>query len=122
MMTRADRIVIAVLACIAVMASPVVAAHPTRVEYGAYVAVSGPDGVMRLSLEQDGSFVVRGLRGHVVVVIEHGSARVTESTCRDHVCMRTGAVSRPGEAIACIPNGVSVVVEGGEHELDAVIR
>ncbi|MCL4078958.1 NusG domain II-containing protein [Coriobacteriia bacterium Es71-Z0120] len=121
-MTRADKVLLAVLACAALLASPVAAAHATRGGQAAYAVVAGPAGTKHLPLAEDGSYVVQGLRGRVVVAVEHGSVRITESTCRDQVCVHTKAASRPGEAIACVPNGVSVTVEGGARELDAVVR
>lgn len=122
-MTRADRILVAFLACLALLATPVAMAREHRASTGAVAVIVGPDGTRRIALDADGSYGVRGLRGRVVVVVENGAVRVAESSCRDQVCVRTGAISRPGQAIACIPNGVSVTVEGGgEDELDAIVR
>jgi hypothetical protein len=121
-MTRADRVLVAVLACAALLATPVAIARDDDPEGGVHALVTAPGGTRCLSLEHDGSYAVQGLRGRVVVVVEAGSVRVSESACRDQVCVHAGPVSLPGAAIACIPNGVSVTVEGGARELDSIVR
>ena len=45
--------------------------------------------------------------------VSDGAVSVTESGCKDRVCVRTGAVSHMGEAIICVPNRTAVTVEGG---------
>ena len=51
--------------------------------------------------------------GHALTVtIENGAVSVTESDCPDGVCVNSGAVSRAGQAIVCVPAQVTVRVEG----------
>ena len=54
------------------------------------------------------------------IAVGSGGARVTQSDCPDKVCVRTGEISSPGEVIACVPNGVTVYIEGGPDGADAV--
>jgi hypothetical protein len=59
-------------------------------------------------------------------ISESGRVRVTESTCPDKICVRTGWISRPGQSIVCLPNRVVVRIEGSEvrddpgPDLDAI--
>ena len=59
-------------------------------------------------------------------ILETGKVRVVESTCPDKVCVRTGWISRPGQAIVCLPNRIVVRIEGSatgrnlESRFDAV--
>lgn len=59
-------------------------------------------------------------------IVETGKVRVTESTCPDKVCARTGWISRPGQSIVCLPNKVVVRIEGSDirndpgQDLDAI--
>ncbi|MDO8880014.1 MAG: NusG domain II-containing protein [Coriobacteriia bacterium] len=120
-MTRADRIVIAVIAVVAVVSWPVVvsagAADATR------VAIAGPGGVTTRNLDSNEELAIVGARGEVVVRIADGAVAVTEADCPDHTCVRTGRISAPGSVIACVPNGVIVRIEGGGlDELDARVR
>ena len=38
----------------------------------------------------------------------------TDANCGDHTCIRTGAVSRAGESIICLPHRLEIRVIGGE--------
>ena len=49
-----------------------------------------------------------------VLTISAGTAAVTEANCGDHTCIRTGAVSRAGESIICLPHRLEIRVIGGE--------
>ncbi|MGE5574203.1 MAG: NusG domain II-containing protein [Bacteroidota bacterium] len=57
-------------------------------------------------------------RGHTVAVeiAGDGRARVSDSDCPDKVCVRTGWIERPGEAIVCLPNRVVVKIQGGPRD------
>lgn len=70
-----------------------------------------------------GTFVVPGPVGETVVVVEDGVAHVESSDCRHQICVNMGRIRAPGELIACVPNGVTVVIEGrSEDGPDAVTR
>lgn len=44
--------------------------------------------------------------------IHGGSVRVVHTTCPNHQCEKMGAISRVGAALICVPNQVSVSIEG----------
>ena len=64
-------------------------------------------------LNKDGVFPLNG--GSNTLVIENGEAWVSEANCPDKICMGMGKISRNGEFIACLPNRVIIVIEGGEE-------
>ncbi|HBE87040.1 MAG TPA: hypothetical protein DDW53_19330, partial [Lachnoclostridium sp.] len=41
-------------------------------------------------------------------------ASITEASCPDKVCVRTGKIHRSGELIVCLPNRVVITIEGEE--------
>ena len=51
-----------------------------------------------------------------VVVISGGTVSVTEASCKNQVCVKHGAISRPGESIVCLPNRLVVRIEDGSEE------
>ena len=56
-----------------------------------------------------------------VIVIEKGTVRMESADCPDQLCVKQGRIRRKGECIICLPNRVTVSVEGGEeHEYDAI--
>ena len=57
---------------------------------------------------------------HITVHIDGGEVWVTDADCPDKTCEHTGKVSRPGQSIVCLPNGVVVTVLG-EGDLQAGI-
>ena len=66
-------------------------------------------------LNKSGTFPLNN--GSNILVVENGEAWVSEANCPDKVCMGMGRISRNGEFIACLPNRLIVVVEGGEPAL-----
>ncbi|MCX8006792.1 MAG: NusG domain II-containing protein [Coriobacteriia bacterium] len=121
-MTRLDRIVIAFLLCAACAATPLSGAWAHASTRGAVAVVRCPAGVRHISLREDARYRVDGLAGSVILEVHHGTLRVVSSSCRDKVCIRAGSIDAPGEAVVCIPNGVTVTVEGDERSLDALVR
>lgn len=120
-MTRADRLLIAAIAIAALLAWPLAASAAGGDADS--VVIAGPAGTSVLPLRTDATVAVEGCLGTVRVCIENGSARVVDSCCPDHVCVRTGAVSAPGSVVACVPNGVTATVGGSDDVgLDARIR
>ena len=80
---------------------------------GAVVTVRTADGDEIYPLSKDGVFSLNG--GTNTLVIENGEAWVSEADCPDKICMGMGKISKNGEFIACLPNQVIIVVEGGEE-------
>lgn len=54
--------------------------------------------------------------GILTVVIEDGGVYVKSAVCPDKLCERSGRISRGGEAIVCLPGGVSVEISGDEYD------
>ncbi len=76
----------------------------------------------RLELDKDGDYTFPEFEGMVFTVAD-GTISVTESNCGDHTCIRTGAISRSGEVIVCVPNKAAVTIESKEQsDLDVVLK
>jgi len=122
--SRTDRLLIAVLACLALAATPVARALEGRSAMaGGTVIIEGPVGTSRLSLDEDAAVTVEGARGPVTVETRGGAVCVAEAMCPDHTCVRTGWVRASGSAIVCLPNGVTVRIGGDRDDgLDALVR
>jgi len=119
-MTRADRIVIVVLAALALAAWPLAVAVADGADD---VTITGPYGETVVPIGTDAVYEIEGALGTVTVTIEDGAVGVTSSDCPDHICVRTGAVRTPGSVIACVPNRVVVRVGGDDIDgLDARVR
>jgi hypothetical protein len=120
-MTRADRIVIAAIAVVALVAWPFVASAGAGA--GRSVSIAAPGGVTTRSLDADDVLTIAGSHGEIAVRISGGTVTVTEADCPDQTCVRTGEISSAGSVIACVPNGVVIRVGGGDgDDLDARVR
>lgn len=77
----------------------------------AVVRVNGVE-TERHSLLQNGSFPLNG--GTNILVIEDGYAWMSEANCPDLICVRQGKIHYTGQVITCLPNRLTVTIEGGE--------
>jgi len=60
-----------------------------------------------------------------LIVIEDGKVRFERSNCPDQVCVRTGWISKPGQAAVCLPAGIIVKIVGeikDNDEIDIILR
>ena len=115
---RADLIVIASLLLLALVLYLILGAVRT---VGGEVVVR-VDGVEteRHALTADGTYPLNG--GSNILVIGEGQAWLSEANCPDLLCVRQGKIRYTGQSIICLPNRLTVTVEGGEpDEVDAVV-
>ena len=66
----------------------------------------------RHSLAVDGTFPLNG--GTNILVIRDGQAWLSEADCPDLLCVKQGKIHYTGQVITCLPNRLTVTVEGGE--------
>jgi hypothetical protein len=118
--TRGDRIVVAVVAILAIAAWPL--AGMAAGGDAAVAVITAPDATYRVPLDASRRLDIAGLHGTVTVVVGAGSVRVSGSDCRDHLCVERGTIDAPGAAIVCAPNGVTVRIGGRADAPDALIR
>lgn len=70
-----------------------------------------------LPLNQDTElYLDDGAGGTNTLVIEDHKVFISEANCPDLVCVRTGAISKTGEAIACLPHKLILTVSGQTPE------
>lgn len=80
------------------------------------VTVDG-ETVALLDLNQDTDLIIDGYGGSTDhLIIKDGYASITEASCPDKVCVRTGKIHKTGELIVCLPNRVVVSIEGEEED------
>ena len=75
----------------------------------------------RYPLGENGSFSLNG--GSNTLVIEDGQAWISEANCPDKLCMGFGKIRYSGQVITCLPNRLTVTVEGGQDDgVDIVVN
>lgn len=83
------------------------------------IAVQGQV-VQRLSLFEDQVRHIDGLLGESVIEIHDGRVHFTKSPCPNKLCIRTGWLEQSGEMAACLPNGVTVYLQGATERFDSM--
>jgi hypothetical protein len=109
----------ALAAALAVIALVSVRAYGSR-SGAAMVHLRGPGQEWVFPLGEERVVAVRGPLGDTVVELRGGQVRVLSSPCAEKICVRSGAIARPGQWIACLPNRVFVDVRGSGGSADAV--
>ena len=121
LLSLADRVLLATMVVGGAAGMYVLAVSP---DSGGAFVIRGPEGFEEIvTTGSDGRFLVPGPVGETVVVVDGGVAFVESSDCKHQICVNMGQISAPGELIACVPNGVTVVVTGArEGGPDAITR
>lgn len=68
---------------------------------------------------QQASVSIPGPLGDTVVEVKDGAARVVSSPCANQTCVAAGAIHRPGQWVACLPNQTLLLIEGNADTGDA---
>ena len=68
----------------------------------------------RHSLTINGVYPLNG--GSNILVIDGGQAWLSEANCPDLLCVHQGKIRYTGQSIICLPNRLTVTVEGGEDD------
>ncbi|GBC76075.1 hypothetical protein HRbin07_00271 [bacterium HR07] len=77
--------------------------------------------VHQLSLAHDQEVTVTGPAGETVIQIQGGRIRVLRSPGPQQICVRQGWIHKPGEALICLPNHVTIEIPGSSG-IDAISR
>lgn len=54
----------------------------------------------------------------VIIVIEQNSVYVKYSKCKDQICVHQGKITSAGQTITCLPQRVSVRIEGSGVDVE----
>lgn len=75
--------------------------------------------VQTVDLSKNQTFTVTGVDGGTnLVVVSDGKIAVTDADCPDKICVNTGAISKPGQTIVCMPHRVVVQIKGNSTAED----
>lgn len=89
-----------------------------------YAEVKESQETYLIPLSADEELHLKGPVGNTIVNVSEGAVRVTDSDCREKICIAMGDVSAISGWIACLPNRVFIQVigstgDGGNPEVDA---
>ena len=115
-------VVLVVLALAAALAvRPFLAARAPQ--SGALTVVVSADGqeLDRLPLAQFGTHTYANNGYTLTVTATGGAVSVTQSDCPGQDCVHTGAISRAGQSIVCLPAQVVISIVSTSSAVDAVL-
>ena len=75
-----------------------------------------------ISLSEDSETLVESQYGTNRVIVKDGAVLVSDANCPDKLCEKN-KISESGSSIICLPNRLSVVIEGGKQDekIDVII-
>ena len=92
-------------------------ASPEGGEKRAEIEASGE--IYILPLSRDDSLVLTGPVGKTRVEVSGGEVFISDSDCRDKICVAMGRISTPSSWVACLPNRVFVRIVAGNPAKEA---
>lgn len=87
--------------------------QPPRAAQLAEIRVSGRP-VQTLDLQQPQVVEVLGATGASRLKVSDGRIRFIDGPCRNRICIHSGWLAHTGDGAACVPNRVSVTLQGGD--------
>ena len=72
-----------------------------------------------LSLGKDGEFRFDGIDAEFEV--KNGKICLTNASCPDKLCEKTGYIGSSGQSIICVPNKITVTVVGSDESVDVTV-
>lgn len=122
-MTRTDKILILLMIAVSLVGAAVL--HLPTVPRDDSVAVIKVQGetVQTVDLNAAGGHRIptEGVLGNSVLEVREGRIRMMASPCPDKLCIDQGWASKPGQSIVCVPNAVSVTIQGNGG-VDSIVR
>lgn len=68
-------------------------------------------------------FSIKTELGENTVKAHDKGIEIIDASCHDHICEKTGFITKPGEMIVCLPNKVSIKIKGDTgEEVDGVSK
>lgn len=125
-MTKGDIKIVAVsLLLVALLWAGFTAIPNAGKQSQAVVRVDGKE-VGRFSLSGDTieEVIIPVSGGDAIIQYGEGKARFSPLSrhCPDGICWRTGWIRRSGESAVCLPNHMTLSIEGGETDIDSIVR
>jgi hypothetical protein len=63
------------------------------------------------------TFTVTGDVGEVVIAVKKDAIKIAESGCANHTCVKQGYISRAGQTLICVPNGIYIYLKGESYTI-----
>lgn len=121
MLTKWDKILISTIVIISLLAMVGISLSKNQEDllYG-IIEVNGIEEEVINLTQVDQAYTIKiGDNTHYnIIEVSPGSIGFIEATCPDQDCIRMGTLDRPGQMSVCLPNRVTIRVEGWGQDDD----
>lgn len=77
----------------------------------------------RYTLDENGKYEIYNGDSYNILVIKDGTAKISEASCKNQICVNHKAISKNNESIICIPNKIVVkIISENDDNIDDVAR
>ncbi len=77
----------------------------------------------RYTLDENGKYEIYNGDSYNILVIKDGTAKISEASCKNQICVNHNAISKNNESIICIPNKIVVkIISENDDNIDDVAR
>lgn len=118
-LTKGDKILICVVLVLSIFSLFMVRNISGK---GKYVVISSGGQVVKtyvLGSDLEGRTVkVQGTLGHTIIQFGKNKVRVISSPCQGKDCIKMGWIDNAGEMVVCLPNEISVRIQGDDSTPD----
>lgn len=124
-MKKMDYVIIIALIAISLLSSGIILYSSARNKYQSqYIEISINGDLYKsipFSSQTEETINIKTDMGENIIKISKGYAQIVDADCPDKICIKDGAISRPGQSLVCLPNRVVVEIKGIKNqETDAV--
>lgn len=81
-----------------------------KVEGGTVIVVNEGKETARYSLSDDLEVTIKNGKDYNLLVIKNGTAKITDASCPDKLCVKQHDIAFNGETITCLPNKIVVKI------------
>lgn len=117
-MKKGDKIVGIVLLVIVVLAIGIVSIYKASIKGSENIAVIKREGKVIKTIDlskvvKPEEFTFKTVNGHFnTISVKHNSIAIIDADCPHKECVKSGAISKPGEMIVCLPLKLIINING----------
>lgn len=115
-MKKLDYVVIIALIVVSLLSSGIILYSSARSKYASqYIEVSvGGELYKKIPFNSstEETIDVKTALGENLIRISKGNVQIIDADCPDKVCIRDGAIGRPGQALVCLPHKLVIEIKG----------
>lgn len=122
-MKKGDKIVFIILLITVVITLSAAGIYKIAIKGSENIAVIKSDGKILKTIDlnkviEQQEFTIKTDNGHYnTIIVTHDGISVKDADCLHKECVKSGSISQPGGIIVCLPNKLTISIEGKENKV-----